>query len=239
MTTTNDTAWEQAIAEKSEEEIPTSGMKEGEILSNRSDEFTTRLLSLRHKGYVPYWNAKTGDYNECPKYLQWQIGDIKNPNGSTMYTFSNPNITPDYGMDLFCPLNPSSPEYFIVEAMGFPPCPKKHIPHEDGVNAHLQKSHKRAFEALSRDREQSEREEDRELQKQMLQSNQNLIQTLAGQVASQTTTGVVTRPITVTEEKVETIPSAVCDECGRDFTKSTRQGTLAAIRGHKAHCKGK
>ena len=52
MTTTNDTAWEQAIAEKSEEEIPTSGMKEGEILSNRSDEFTTRLRSLRHKGYV-------------------------------------------------------------------------------------------------------------------------------------------------------------------------------------------
>ena len=88
MTTSNDTAWEQAIADKGEEEVPTRGMQEGEILSNSSDEFTTRLRSLRHKGYVPYWNAKTGDYNECPKYLQWQIGDIKNSDGSTMYTFS-------------------------------------------------------------------------------------------------------------------------------------------------------
>ena len=34
MTTSNDTAWEQAIADKSEEEVPTSGMQEGEILSN-------------------------------------------------------------------------------------------------------------------------------------------------------------------------------------------------------------
>ena len=176
-------------------------MQEGEILSNSSDEFTTRLRSLRHKGYVPYWNAKTGDYNECPKYLQWQIGDIKNPDGSTMYTFSNPNIAPDYGMDLFCPLNPSSPEYYIVAAMGFPPCKKQHIPHEDGVNSHLQKSHKRAYEALSRDREQTEREEDRELQQQMLQSNQELIQTLAGQVATQNTSVAV-------EEKPETVIDA-------------------------------
>ena len=230
MTTSNDTAWEQAIAEKSEEEVPTSGMQEGEILSSGSDEFTTRLRSLRHKGYVPYWNAKTGDYNECPKYLQWQIGDIKNSDGSTMYTFSNPNITPDYGMDLFCPLNPDSPVYYIVEAMGFPPCPKKHIPHEDGVNAHLQKSHKRAYEALNRDREQSERSEDRDLQKQMLQSNQDLIQTLAGQVATQ-----VAPP--VAEEKVAVMPNAICRGCGKDFTKATRNSTLAAIRGHKAHCK--
>jgi hypothetical protein len=230
MTTSNDTAWEQAIAEKSEEEVPTSGMQEGEILSSGSDEFTTRLRSLRHKGYVPYWNAKTGGYNECPKYLQWQIGDIKNSDGSAMYTFTNPNITPDYGMDLFCPLNPDSPEYYIVEVMGFPPCPKKHIPHEDGVNAHLQKSHKRAYEALTRSREDTERDEDRELQKQMLQSNQDLIQTLAGQVATQ-----VAPP--VAEEKVAVMPNAICRGCGKDFTKATRNSTLAAIRGHKAHCK--
>ena len=114
--------------------------------------------------------------------------------------------------------------------MGFPPCKKQHIPHEDGVNAHLQKSHKRAYEALSRDREQTERDEDRELQQQMLQSNQELIQTLAGQVATQRTSVAV-------EEKPETVIDAVCDKCGRDFTKSTRQGTLAALRGHKAHCK--
>ena len=230
MTTSNETAWEQAIAEKGQEEVPTRGMQEGEILSSGSDEFTTRLRSLRHKGYVPYWNTKSGDYNECPKYLQWQIGDIKNPDGSAMYTFTNPNIMPDYGMDLFCPLNPDSPEYYIVEVMGFPPCPKQHIPHEDGVNAHLQKSHKRAYEALARSREDTERDEDRDLQKQMLQSNQDLIQTLAGQVATQVAPPVV-------EEKGAVMPNAVCRGCGKDFTKATRNSTLAAIRGHKAHCK--
>ena len=64
----------------------------------------------------------------------------------------------------------------------------------------------------------------------MLQSNQDLIQTLAGQVATQ-----VAPP--VAEEKVAVMPNAICRGCGKDFTKATRNSTLAAIRGHKAHCK--
>jgi hypothetical protein len=231
MTTSNDTAWEQAIAEQAGEDAPLSGLQEGEMLSTSTDEFATRVSSLRYQGYVPYWDAKTGDYNRCPNYMRWQISQITNEDGSQKYTFTNPQIKPDYGLDLFCPLNPDSPEHYIVASMGFPPCRKKHIPHEDGVSAHLQRSHKRAFEALQRSRETTERDEDRELQQQMLQSNQELIQTLAGQVATQRTSVAV-------EEKAQAVMDAVCDKCGRDFTKSTRQGTLAALRGHKAHCKG-
>jgi hypothetical protein len=230
MTTTNDASWEQAIADQAEKEVPLSGLQEGEMLSNSSDEFATRVSSLRYQGYVPYWDSRTGGYNECPQYMRWQITQITHPDGVQKYTFTNPHIKPDYGLDLFCPLNPLAPEYYIVSEMGFLPCRKMHMPHQDAVNAHLQKSHKRAYEALARSREDTERGEDRDLQKQMLQSNQDLIQTLAGQVATQ-----VAPP--VAEEKVAVMPNAVCRVCGKDFTKATRNSTLAAIRGHKAHCK--
>ena len=232
MTTSNDTAWEQAIAEQAGEDAPLSGLQEGEMLSTSTDEFATRVSSLRYQGYVPYWDAKTGDYNRCPNYMRWQISQIVNEDGSQKFTFTNPQIKPDHGLDLFCPLNPESPEHHIVASMGFPPCRKKHIPHEDGVNAHLQRAHKRAFEALQRSRETTERDEDRELQKQMLQSNQNLIQSLAGQVATQT---VPSEPEVTVEEKPF---SKACEKCGKVFTKATEYNTLQSLRGHTPHCKG-
>jgi hypothetical protein len=53
---------------------------------------------------------------------------------------------------------------------------------------HVQKSHKRAAAALEQLKTDAIREEDRDLQRQMLQSNQQLIQSLAGQVAPQAVT---------------------------------------------------
>jgi len=55
-----------------------------------------------------------------------------------------------------------------------------HIPHQDALEAHLQKSHKRAAAALRRDREERIRDEDRELQRETLRSNQELLKAMLG-----------------------------------------------------------
>ena len=188
MTTENATqeSWEEAVGRVSEgEQTAPAAMQEGEMLSSAADEFPTKVSSLRHKGYVPYWDTRTGGYNECPQYMRWQIGEIKRPDGSTMYTFVDPKITPDYGLDLYCPLNPKSPEYDKVRNMGFNECPRKHVPNHNALDLHVQKSHKRAFAALAQLRTDAIRDEDRDLQRQMLQTNQQLIQSLAGQVVPQ------------------------------------------------------
>jgi hypothetical protein len=188
MTTENATqeSWEEAIKRVSEGAPSTpTAMQEEQMISTGADEFPTKVSSLRHKGYVPYWDTRTGGYNEGPQYLKWQIGEIKRPDGSTMYTFVDPKMPPDYGLDLYCPLNSQSPEYDKVKNMGFNECPRKHVPNHNALDLHVQKSHKRAFAALAQLRTESMREEDRDLQRQVLQSNQQLIQSMASQIAPQ------------------------------------------------------
>ena len=188
MTTENATqeSWEEAISRVSDgEQTAPPAMQEGEVISSASDEFPTKVKSLRHKGYVPYWDTRTGGYNECPQYMRWQIGEIKRPDGSTMYTFVDPKIPPDYGLALYCPLNSKSPDYDKVKNMGFAECSRKHVPNQNALDLHVQKSHKRAASALAQLKTDAIREEDRDLQRQMLQSNQQLIQSMASQIAPQ------------------------------------------------------
>ena len=187
MTTENATqeSWEEAI---SRVQTAPPAMQEGEVISSASDEMPSKVKSLRHKGYVPYWDTKTGGYNECPQYMRWQIGEIKRPDGSTMYTFVDPKIPPDYGLDLYCPLNSKSPDYDKVKNMGFVECSRRHVPNQNALDLHVQKSHKRAASALAQLKTDAIREEDRDLQRQMLQSNQQLIQSMASQIAPQAVT---------------------------------------------------
>ena len=188
MTTENATqeSWEEAINRVSDS--TPAAMQEGEVLSTSNDEFPTKVSSLRHKGYVPYWDTRTGGYNEGPQYLKWQIGEMKRPDGSAMYTFVDPKMPPDYGLDLYSPLNSNSPDYDKVKNMGFAECSRRHVPNQNALDLHVQKSHKRAASALAQLKTDAIREEDRDLQRQMLQSNQQLIQSLAGQVAPQAVT---------------------------------------------------
>jgi hypothetical protein len=188
MTTENATqeSWEEAINRVSDS--TPAAMQEGEVLSASNDEFPTKVSSLRHKGYVPYWDTRTGGYNEGPQYLKWQIGEMKRPDGSAMYTFVDPKMPPDYGLDLYCPLNSNSPDYDKVKNMGFAECSRRHVPNQNALDLHVQKSHKRAASALAQLKTDAIREEDRDLQRQMLQSNQQLIQSMASQIAPQAVT---------------------------------------------------
>jgi len=177
-------AWREAIAEEPEPvaELPDSFLKVGEIISTPSESSpaASRVTSLRYKGYLPYWDTKTGGYNECPHWFRWQVAQMTHEDGTKMYTFTNPHIAPDYGQDLCCPLNPASPEHHRIDGLGFKACRRVHLPHQDALEAHVQKSHKRAYTALRREREERIRDEDRELQRETLRSNQQLLKAMLG-----------------------------------------------------------
>jgi len=149
-------AWREAIAEKPDSvaELPEKFLKVGEIISTPSESSpaASRVTSLRYKGYLSYWDTKTGGYNECPHWFRWQVAQMT--------------------------LNPASPDYHRIDGLGFKLCKRVHIPHQDALEAHLQKSHKRAAAALRRDREERIRDEDRELQRETLRSNQELLKAI-------------------------------------------------------------
>ena len=180
-------AWREAIAEEPETvaKLPDGFLKEGEVISTPSESSpsASRVTSLRYKGYLPYWNTHTGGYNECPHWFRWQVAQMTHEDGTKMYTFADPHIAPNYGQDLCCPLNPASPDYHRIEGLGFKVCKKAHIPHQDALEAHVQKSHKRASTALRRESENRIRDEDRELQRETLRSNQELLRAMIGGAA--------------------------------------------------------
>ena len=117
-----------------------------------------------------------------PRWLLWQTFQLKREDGSFIFTDKDPKIPQNYGLDLVCLLHPDSPDYPMLKAMGFKPCLKHHTPTRAALDAHMQKSHKRAYAAMQDYMTKKERAEDRELQLAAIRSNQELIRAMAGNV---------------------------------------------------------
>ena len=164
--------WGELLAEQGRDVVPPGYMKDGEILNRPSDENPApmRVNSLAFKGYVEVWDTQTGIKSLQPRWLLWQTMRKKRADGSLVFTRTDPKIAPNHGADLKCPLNPASPEHFRLKSMGFKECTKQHIPHQDALMRHVRKSHQRAWEAMEREREDRLREEDRQMQRDMLQA---------------------------------------------------------------------
>ena len=220
--------WDRVLAEQanSPEQFatvaPPSYMKEGELINRPTDNDPApmRVSSLRFNGYVEVWDTVTGVKSLQPWWLLWQTMKKQRPDGSKVFTRTDPKIPPNHGADLFCYLNPASPESQRVKGMGFKPCTKQHIPHEDALMRHVKKSHSRAWEALERERTERIRQEDRQLQKDMLAAmTQNAV------------AGVAVAP------KVAQLHSDACPKCHKEFTKSSVDRLASALRLHNLKCK--
>jgi hypothetical protein len=204
MTTKQDLEWDALLAAQDDGEgevVPLtqtgSYLQGGEILSDGTGEVSglMRISDLRYKGYRPVWDTQTGVESLQPRYLLWQTMRKQHADGTQAFTLTNPHIAQDHGADLFCFLNPASPDHEMVANMGFKPCKKAHIPTVDAQLSHLSHTHKRAFAAIERLRQERIREEDRKLQRDAIEAQTALITAMA-----QNQSGV---PITTEPGKVK------------------------------------
>ena len=226
-----DVEWDRLLAEQanSPEQFatvsPPSYMKAGEVLGpvNEANPAPMRVSDLRFKGYVEVWDTVSGVKSLQPWWLLWQTMKKKRPDGSSVFTRTDPKIPPNYGADLFCYLNVASPEYQRVKQLGFKPCTKQHIPHEDALMRHVKKSHSRAWEALERERVERIRQEDRKLQQDML--------------AAMTQAAVRGIAPAVPVAKAETFTSE-CPECKKAFSGTTSGWAKNKLRLHLKGHKG-
>ena len=124
-----DVEWDRLLAEQanSPEQFatvsPPSYMKAGEVLGpvNEANPAPMRVSDLRFKGYVEVWDTVSGVKSLQPWWLLWQTMKKKRPDGSSVFTRTDPKIPPNYGADLFCYLNVATPEYQRVKQLGFKP----------------------------------------------------------------------------------------------------------------------
>lgn len=235
-------AWE-ALIEEQAESAPGTYLQEGEVLGRgmdpENDPAPMRVNSLRYKGYVEVWDTLTGVKSLQPWWLLWQTMRKRREDGSLVFTRVNPHIPQDYGDDLYCPLNPAAPPEVRFEGKGFKSCKKQHIPHWDGLERHVKKSHRRAWEAIERDRRDRERQEDRDLQRAAIRTQQEFISRLmeretappAMPVTPVTVEPTAKAPAAPPQQEVETF-ALTCELCGWE---ATGNGRLAVHNRMKAH----
>lgn len=218
-------AWIDLIEEQSES-APGTYLQEGEILGRGTQDGDLpagtflRVNSLQYKGYVEVWDTQTGDKSRQPWWLLWQTMRKRREDGSLVFTRTDPKIPPDYGQDLFCPLNPAAPPDQRFTGRGFRHCRKKHIPHWDALQSHIQHSHKRAWAAMERARAEREREEDRALQRKVIETQQQLMAALTqnampAPAPEPTPAAATAEPVKIRVDRTNTRP---CPVCGEEFT---------------------
>lgn len=164
---------------------PSTYLKTGDVLVSPegADPSGMHVSALRFKGYVEVWDTVTGDKSLQPWWLMWQTMNKRRPDGTLVFTRTDPHIAPNHGADLFCPLHPESPEFASLSGMGFKACKKRHIPHEAARTHHVRSSHKRAWDAIERARAERQRAEDRELQLATIASNTRLMEAVLANAA--------------------------------------------------------
>lgn len=223
-TARGEAAWNELIEEQAES-TPGSFLQEGEVLS-RGDSAEApvpmRVSDLRYKGYVQVWDTQTGVESLQPWWLLWQTMRKRREDGSLAFTRTNPNIPQDNGEDMFCPLNPLAPAGQRFSGKGFKPCKKRHIPHWDALQRHIQKSHGRAWEAMERERHDRERAEDRELQRAALHSQQQFMEALLRNAAPASVAAPAPVPV-----------SMACALCDAPMTGSSPADLSVRMREHQ------
>ena len=179
-----------------EEINPPGYMQPGDKASDDVGNYTVEDMAF--KGYVKVWDNRTGVMSYQPKWLLWQTFTLKREDGSFIFTDKDPHIPQNYGLDLVCLLHPESPDYAMLKGLGFKPCLKKHTPTKVALDDHMRLSHKRAYAAMKEHMTEQRREEDREMQREAIRSNQELIRAMAG--AARPTVGTPEAPLYVSDK---------------------------------------
>jgi len=243
--------WGNLVNADLPEVLPESYSHEGEIVNRPSEDAPApmKVNSLEFKGYVQCWDTRTGRLVLQPKWLLWQTMAKKRPDGSQVFTLTNPHIAPNYGADLKCPLNPASPEYQGLMDMGFKECQKSHIPNRAALNSHLAHSHKATFRHLEESRAERIRDEDRKLQQDMMAAMTQAA--MRGVSVPNTVPNTVpeTQSIVLQEGDQDTssivIPSrqnlfeVPCPDCPRTFNGKTKKQAHQKLVLHQRHCPNK
>lgn len=214
MTTTTEsdqTSLAALMAQQGDEVMPDGTLQTGTTMSkgggvtlSRSDgqvaEGEARVEDLAFKGYVTVWDNRTGRAVLQPKWILWQTFSLKRPDGSRIFTNTDPKIPQNYGLNLACRLHPESNDYELLKDMGFNSCSKRHTPTKIALDDHMRHSHKRAYAVLKDADEAHSRAEDRELQREVMRSNQALIAAMAEAATGQKGEAVAKAPLYVSDK---------------------------------------
>jgi len=184
-----------------------------EKVIHRGDEETppSVMTELKSAGYVYLYETTTGERSTANRNMLLSLLRIKNPDGNPRFTTQKPSYSPHQGT-LKCLLHPGAPNRTHYNELGLPVCKKSNITAPYMVEQHMKKRHPSAWATIEKERTDRERQEDRDLQKLLIQSatNRNSVPT----------------PAVEAQEQTQSLTEFKCKTCGKGFP------TLLALTGH-------
>ena len=126
------------------------------------------VVELKSAGYVYIYDTLSGEpsmvnRNMIPSKLQ-----LKRPDGSFVFSLRQ-TVKPHRGT-LKCMLHADDPNREHYNSIGLAVCGKSNLTSPFQVERHMQKRHRQEWEAIKSEKEHREREEDRDLQRKMVEA---------------------------------------------------------------------
>ena len=143
-------------------------LKQSQVLE-KGNEGTAPTVTkeIKSAGYVYIYDTLTGEQSLCNRNMLLQHLKKTRPDGSTVFTLNKPKTTPKLGT-FKCILHPDDSRRGQFDAMGLPTCRKSNMTSKYQVTRHMQKRHKVEWATIEADRLETEKQADKEFQKQMM-----------------------------------------------------------------------
>ena len=255
-----------AVAEQSEAVLMSSnveadGLRVGENLPDGLDDTDAEVTDIRYKDLVSAWNRETGGHSWALPYMvpamakqSVKAGLYK---GEQQWAFKK-SAVPDAVLNkpvapkLPCYLNETHPDSAYYYSFGFRNCRAKGIPTRSALEMHMAKSHKRAWEMIQKDRDESRRDRT----EANAQANTEALQALVAQLVNSQSPVEAPEPVvevaTAGQAAMQAPPptdearaafeasdtedkqySATCPTCQEEISGRSQAGAFAALRGHE------
>ncbi len=177
------------------------------------------VKELSSAGYVYVWDTRSFEripilYYMLPSKLRQRRED-----GSFRFTTTDPKQMPKRG-NVHCMLHSDNENRKHYDELGFRVCQKENIRNAYELTRHMQLKHSKEWATIEQERIKKEREEDRQLQRLLIQGQLGR----QDQVADKSSKPPIDSPLS----KVELTGQIFhCDVCSKDFT------TRIALAGHR------
>ena len=185
-----------------------------------------RISSIDEAAYLWVWHVETGARSRVnANMLQSQLSK-KLEDGRRAFTTVDPQIPQPKGQVL-CRLHADAPDREIWAAMGFPTCPAGSLRNEMELDLHMKHRHKSEYGEMMGRAERSEKEEDRML-------NRSLLEALVGQAqAARTIQNIEAEAPKRSRRSYNAEPKyEQCTECEETFEAKTQQAAKMKLSAH-------
>ena len=185
-----------------------------------------RISSIDEAAYLWVWHVETGARSRVnANMLQSQLSK-KLEDGRRAFTTVDPQIPQPKGQVL-CRLHADAPDRETWASMGFPTCPAGSLRNEMELDLHMKHRHKSEYGEIMGRAERSEKEEDRML-------NRSLLEALVGQAqAAQTIQNIETEAPKRSRRSYNAEPKyEQCTECEETFEAKTPQAAKMKLSAH-------